>query len=81
MYMYMKLKGVPFLSKMVCKSSGGFRGPTPAPAPYFLTKIRPEGPKKIFSDTAPPYLRVWMTPPPLSEGLDSPLVRGYYYRG
>ena len=27
--------------------------------------------------TAPPYLRVWMTapPPPLSEGLDPPLVK------
>ena len=81
MYMYMKLKGVPFLSKMVCKSSGGSRGPTPAPAPYFLTKIRPEGPEKIFSDTASPLSQGLDDPPLLSEGLDSPLVRGYYYRG
>ena len=28
----------------------------------FKTKLRPEGPKKIFLETAPP--------PPLSEGLD-----------
>ena len=35
----------------------------PAP-PYFSTKTGP-----------PSYLRVWMTaPPPLSEGLDSPLI-------
>ena len=27
----------------------------------------------IFFKTAPPYLRVWMTAPPLSEGLDPPL--------
>ena len=24
--------------------------------PYFWTKLRPEGPKKIFSETAPPRL-------------------------
>ena len=34
-------------------------GPRP---PYFLTKMRPEGPKKIFfADRAPPYLRVWFS--------------------
>ena len=27
----------------------------------------------FFSDRDPPYLRVWMTGPPLSEGLDPPL--------
>ena len=50
--------------------------------PYFSTKMRPIGPKKNFLETGPPsYLRVWMTgppnphpPPPLSEGLDSPLI-------
>ena len=32
---------------------------------YFWTKLRPEGPKKNFSETVPsPYLRVWMTAPP-----------------
>ena len=36
--------------------------------PYFSTKMRPEGPKKIFLETAPP------PPPPLSEGLDPPLT-------
>ena len=51
----------------------------PAP-PYFSTKMRPIGPKKFFLETGPPsYLRVWMTRPPqplppLSEGLDSPLI-------
>ena len=43
----------------------------PAP-PYFYTKLMPEGPKKIFV-TPPLYLRVWMTGPPLSGGLDPPL--------
>ena len=51
-------------------------GPRQA-APYFWTKLRPEGVKNMFLKTAPPspYLRVWMTPspPPLSEGLDPPL--------
>ena len=31
--------------------------------------------KKIFFETALLYLKVWMTGPPLSEGLDPPLVR------
>ena len=48
--------------------SGGFRGGA-GPPPYFWTKLRPKGLKKIFWETAPPpYLRVWMTslpPPPL----------------
>ena len=40
-------------------------------SPYFLIKLRPEGPKKIFLETAPPpppllddwpplYLKVWI---------------------
>lgn len=43
--------------------SGGSRGPAPPPHPYFWTKLRLEGPKKIFFKTAlpPPYLRLWMT--------------------
>ena len=43
--------------------SGGFRGGARVagpPPPYFSTKMRPEGPKKIFLETAPP----------LSQGLD-----------
>ena len=43
-------------------SSGGARGARPPP-PYFYTKMRPEGQKKL---TGPPYLRVWMTAPPPS---------------
>lgn len=39
----------------------------PAPNPYFKTKVRPEGSKKLFLETAPPA-----TPPPpsLSKGLE-----------
>ena len=40
----------------------------PDPHPYFWTKLRPEGPKKIFwrpPPPLPPYLRVWMTGLPL----------------
>ena len=56
-------------------STGGARGPRP---PYFQTRMRPEGPKKYFLETAPhpppplptTYLRVWMT------GLDPALVTG-----
>ena len=42
--------------------SGGSRGGTP-PHPYFKTKLRPEGPKKIF-----------LRPPPLSQGMDPPAL-------
>ena len=61
--------------------SGGSRGGAGGPGPpYFSTKMRPIGPKKFFLETGrPSYLRVWMTRPPqplppLSEGLDSPLI-------
>ena len=41
--------------------SGGSRG---APPPYFLTKLRPEEPKKLFVESELfPYLRVWMIAP------------------
>ena len=33
----------------------------------------PKGRKKFFY-APPPYLRVWMSGPPLSEGLDTPLI-------
>ena len=39
-------------------------GPRQA-APYFWTKLRPEGVKNMFLKTAPPL--------PLSQGLDDPL--------
>ena len=50
-------------------------GPGLSPT-YFKTKLRPEGSKKIFLETGP-YLRIWMTrpPPPLSEGMDPPLLK------
>ena len=47
-------------------------GPGGSTLPYFYTELMPEGPKKIFG-TPPLYLRVWMTGPPLSGGLDPPL--------
>ena len=35
----------------------------------------PKGRKKVFETAPPTYLRVWMTPPPpLSDGLDLPLL-------
>ena len=50
--------------------NGGSRGG--ARPPYFQTEMRPEGPKKDFSGDRPPpsYLRIWMTWPPLTQGLD-----------
>ena len=38
-------------------------GRGPVPPPYFWTKLRPEGPQKIF-------LGGGESPPPLSKGLD-----------
>ena len=54
--------------------SGGSRGGTrggPPPAPIFRPNWGPKGQKTFFLETAPPFLRIWMTaPPPLSQGLD-----------
>ena len=49
------------------------------PPPNFYTKLRPEGPKKFWGVTGPPpYLRVWMTTPPLpSQSLDLALFHTY----
>ena len=47
-------------------NSGGSRGGARLP-PYFWTKLRPE--ENFFPDH-PPYLRAWMTAPPVSQGLD-----------
>ena len=47
-------------------NSGGSRRGARLP-PYFWTKLRPE---EKFFQTNPPYLRAWMTAPPLSKGLD-----------
>ena len=46
----------------------GGRGPL-----IFRSNWGPMGRKKFFLDRAPPYHRVWMTGPPLSEGLDPQL--------
>ena len=45
--------------------------------PHSSLLFRPNwGPKVqiFFLDRVPPYLRVWMTGPPLTEGLDPPLL-------
>ena len=58
--------------------SGGFRGGA-GPPPYFWTKLRPKGLKKIFWETAPPpYLRLWMTslPPLISRSGSGTAVAG-----
>ena len=58
-------------------TSGGSRGAArgPAPSPLFLDQTEAQRAEKNFLETVPPpYIRVWMTPPPsLSEGLDLPL--------
>ena len=50
------------------------RGQGDVPPPLFLDQTEARGAEKnFFGDPPPPYLRVWMTPPPFSEGLDPPL--------
>ena len=46
------------------------------PAPLFLDQTEANCEKNFLETAPPPYLRIWMTghpPPPLSEGLDTPL--------
>ena len=55
-------------------SRGGAQHPPP---PYFRIKLWLERVKQYYflGETGhPPYLRVWMTSPPLSQGLDPALV-------
>ena len=58
-------------------TSGGSRGWVRGPVPpsYFLTKMRPEGPKKFFWRPPPP-----LPSPPSSEGLDLPLQQHTIYQ-
>ena len=58
-------------------SRGGAGGHPPPPTPLFLDQTEARMAKKIFWETSPrphPYLRVWMTGPPLSHGLDPALL-------
>ena len=50
------------------------RGPGGLP-PLFLDQTEVQRAEKKFGETSPPFLRVWMTPPPptLSQGLDPAL--------
>ena len=54
------------------KGIGSLTLSAPPPAPYFFIKLRPEEPKNFFGrpSPSPPYLRIWMTALPLSQGLD-----------
>ena len=54
-------------------ANGRSRG---GPAPYFQTKLVRKGETVLFflETGHPPYLRVWMTSPPLSQGLDPALA-------
>ena len=57
----------------VANSGGGPGGPPPPPPPpVFLRKLRPEGPKKDFWETAPPFYKGLDDPPPSppSQGLN-----------
>ena len=48
-------------------------GDSPPPSLLFWTELRSEEPKIVFFGDHPPvptYLRLWMTGPPLSQGLD-----------
>ena len=67
---------VKFIVIVICTggSRGGGRGARPT---YFKSKLRPEGPNKIFwRPPPPPFLRVWMTGPlsPPPQGLDPALI-------
>ena len=57
------------------RSRGGAWGACPPSPPLVLDQNEAQMAENIFFETAPPpYLRVWMTGPPLSEGLDPPLL-------
>jgi len=56
--------------------SGGSRGgdcPPPPTRPLFLDQTKARRAKKNFGDPSPLYIRIWMTAPCLSQGLDSAL--------
>ena len=67
-------------------SSGGSRGGARGGGGWaplcFWTKLRPEGPKKTFflDQSPPPYLRVWITVPPLIWRLCSTFRKAEYSR-
>ena len=62
---------------IVLISPGRIQGRGPgggAPPLYFWIKMSPKGQKTYFGDRLPPpYLRIWMTAPSLSPGLDQAL--------
>ena len=63
---------------VLCVVSGGSRGGARGwgGGPLFLDKLRSEGPKKFFLETAPPLCKDLDDRPPLSQGLHPALVVG-----
>lgn len=53
----------------------------PGAPPLFLDQTEAQRAKKIFWETAPPFLRVWMTPPPALSAVKAlqlePLVKDH----
>ena len=60
------------MNKAQWRIQGRGQGDLPSP-PLFLDQTEARGAEKNFFGDPPPYLRVWMTPPFFSEGLDPPL--------
>ena len=66
------LGGGSLVTNTSCRSRGGARR-GPAPTFLFLDQNEARRAEKKDFESVPPYLRVWMNRPPLSEGLDPPL--------
>ena len=64
------------------KEQWRIQGPHPSPRPLFFDQNKARRAKKKFFGHCPPLSQgLHDPPPPGSEGLDLPLVRGYYCRG
>ena len=59
-----------YTGRPVADPGEGPGGPCPR---LFLDQNEARRGEKHFFEAVPPYVRVWMTAPPLSEGLDPPL--------
>ena len=61
---------------VLCVVSGGSRGGARGWGALIFRQTEVRGAEKIFWETAPPYVRIWMTAPLLSQGLHPALVVG-----